>query len=140
MHKLNYAAIGADDAKVQTSFKYRMVAESNWYLAYSVVVGWDIYEPSLPFRDINFMPEVFYRWEPSGKNPYSVDVGYWHNSNGKDSKDSRAWDRAYVRTVLQGKIFGRNMVIVPSAYATIAESGKNEDIAEYLGNWDARFL
>ena len=76
----------------------------------------------------------------SARVPYSVDVGYWHNSNGKDRKDSRAWDRAYVRTVLEGKLLGRHALLVPSAYATIAEGGRNEDISEYLGNWDLRFL
>jgi outer membrane phospholipase A len=136
----NYAAVGPDDLKLQLSFKYRAFRESDFYVAFTSRIVWDVWERSLPYRDITFQPEFFYRWIPQPGVPYSLDMGYWHNSNGKDGSESRAWDRLYIRAVFRGELLGREYFVVPSGYLTVYASDKNDDIEDYLGYWDVSFL
>ena len=92
------------DVKYQISFRQRF---SNSYLPFNTFVFisytqksfWNIYKKSSPFRDTNFNPGIgFGRYLISDENNYmgSVFLQLEHESNGKDSIQSRSWDFASV--------------------------------------------
>jgi phospholipase A1 len=75
------------------------------YLGYTQTMFWGLFEDSGPFKEINFKPELFFRFE-SGYNFLGDAVvpgldyfqaGWEHRSNGKDGTASRGWDRAYAQ-------------------------------------------
>lgn len=68
------------------------------YFAYSQIMFWELRKPSDPMRDINYAPEAFYRFRMGGNSLTEwVDVGFEHESNGKDGWDTRSWNRSYLR-------------------------------------------
>ena len=88
------------DVKYQISFRQRL---TNSYLPFNTFIFvsytqkafWNIYKKSSPFRDTNFNPGIgLGRYLISEDNNYmgSIFVQLEHESNGKDSKDSRSWD------------------------------------------------
>ena len=135
-HNLNYAIIGENDALTQISFKYRLGRDWNTYLAFTNVVKWDIYESSNPYYDINFKPEIFYRFTPEPEHLISVDVGYWHHSNGQDEEDSRSWDRLFTRFNTLFDINYMALAWETNLYYDLVTGDFNQDIGDYLGWWD----
>lgn len=88
------------DVKYQISFRQRL---SSSYLPFNTFVFisytqksfWSIYKKSSPFRDTNFNPGIgFGRYLISDDNNYmgSLFLQLEHESNGKDSLNSRSWD------------------------------------------------
>ena len=138
-HHLNYGILGKDDALMQVSFKYRLGRDWNWYLAFSSVVKWEIWEESSPYSDINFKPEVFYRFTPEWNNLVSLDAGYWHESNGQGGEESRSWDQLFVRFNTLFEINSMALVWETHLYGELNTGDFNKDIGEYLGWWDTAF-
>ena len=138
-HHLNYAIIGKNNALTQISFKYRLGRDWNTYLAFTNVVKWDIYESSNPYYDINFKPEIFYRFTPELEDLVSVDVGFWHESNGRDEEESRSWDQLFARFNTLFEINGMALAWETHLYYELNTGGTNEDIGDYLGWWDTAF-
>lgn len=135
-HMLNYGVINGNDAKMQFSLKYRLIRDFGLYFAYTNLVLWDVWADSTPYHDINFKPELFYRWQPDVSWIYSVDAGYWHNSNGNDGEKDRAWDRLYGRVNMKYELWHFDLVWLASIYYTINKNEANENIGDYLGWWD----
>lgn len=135
-NKLNYITLGGNDAKLQFSFKYRPVDSFNLFFAYTNLIIWDVFEDSQPYRDINFTPEVFYRFENGRTGPLSFDVGYWHSSNGQDGADSRTWDRFSLRFNALLNVRDIDFYWLTSFYQTASKGHQNEDISQYLGFWE----
>ena len=138
-HHLNYGILGKDDALMQISFKYRLGRDWNWYLAFTSVVKWEIWEDSSPYRDINFKPEVFYRFIPAIENLVSVDAGYWHESNGQGGEESRSWDQFFIRFNTLFEINSMALAWETHLYGELNTGDFNEDIGDYLGWWDTAF-
>lgn len=105
-YRPNYFLYGNTDSKIQLSTKVQLLEDAHLYFAYSQTMFWDIGEVSSPMADVNFNPELFYRFE-NGSNdaPRSwFDVGLLeHESNGRDGLSSRAWNRSYVRYTLESR-------------------------------------
>lgn len=91
-----YFIYNPHSSKVQASFKYKLHRKYNLYIGYTHLILWDLAEDSRPFLDVNYNPEVFYRWKTTNKiNLESVDlIPYGHVSNGKDGDDTRSLDYA----------------------------------------------
>ena len=140
LHKPNYFAVGAHDLKMQLSFKYRFVRDAPAYVSFTNISAWEIDEDSNPNRDIDFNPEVFYRWRVRTPVDCHVDTGYWHMSNGVAGSNSRNWDRLFVRGIFEGRLLGRPLVATPAGYYTLTRSDPDVDLGKYLGSWDAGFL
>jgi phospholipase A1 len=95
-----------DQVKIQFSFKWEVLQRIGFYAAYSQLMMWNLYDPSSPFKDINFNPDLFWRFE-SGYNFLGdvripgvdyIQLGFFeHNSNGKVAPDSRGYNRFYVQ-------------------------------------------
>lgn len=88
------------DVKYQISFRQRLSSSylpfnTFMFISYTQKSFWNIYKKSSPFRDTNFNPGIgFGRYLISDDNNYmgSVFLQLEHESNGKDSLNSRSWD------------------------------------------------
>lgn len=112
----------------------------NTFLGYTHQSWWQVYNAdwSKPFRETNYMPEVFGRWvldEPLSFGKISVlafDIGYIHQSNGQIQEVSRSWDRIVGRMGLAID----NVFVMLSGWYRLPEDAKvddNPDIHKYLG-------
>jgi phospholipase A1 len=140
---------GAETEMVfQLSGKWRVFG-SNFYLAYTQKSFWQWInnEKSSPFRETNYAPEVFYRWELDKKrfNYWSLDLGVEHESNGRSFPDSRSWNRVYVAP-FQAK--GRGLAYLKFWYrlpegspstATNQDGDDNPDITDYMGHGELSY-
>jgi len=140
LHRLNYAIVGANDAKLQFSFKFRLSEGLPLYFAYSNLALWEIWETSSPFNDINFIPELFYRLDGGEGSLISADAGYVHTSNGKDGEFSRSWDRAALRFNMAFTPGPTHLIWVVSLYAPLTTGSDTRDIDHYLGYWDSYMI
>jgi phospholipase A1/A2 len=130
----NYITLGKPDTKVQFSFKFKFFAKTNVYLGYTQIMFWDLFrKESYPFSEINFNPELFYRWNLDTYFFKEVDIGYAHISNGKDESESRSVDSAYLRLITYSRFpFGIPRLQFLFRYLT-NEDKTNKDITDYYG-------
>jgi phospholipase A1 len=107
-HNLNYLISGEPDTKVQFSFKVQLITDWDLYFGYTQVGFWDLgIKDSSPFSDINYNPELFYRWYTNNGILKGIDLGaYEHRSNGRDGLASRSWDRSYITARTEFKLVG----------------------------------
>ena len=95
-----------EELKFQFSFKLPVIKfqSSNLFFAYTQKSYLQIYdaENSRPIRESNYNPEVFYRF---GSRSFFTDLGYEHESNGKEEPESRSWDRTYLKLHFVSKFF-----------------------------------
>ncbi len=120
-YRLTYFLFGKPDSKVQFSAKMRFAQSIPVYFGYSQMMKWELLQPSVPFGDVNYHPELFYRmfFEPpplvndgNPAPPHYLDFGIFsHESNGRDGFESRAWDKSYLRWV-RGWRVGDNAAII----------------------------
>ena len=146
MYKDNYIITGVPtnraitrntaDAKFQVSIRHRLTKtilpfNSFLMLTYTQKCFWDIYADSAPFGDMNFNPGLMI-----GK-PLIVDnrlhglvsFAFEHESNGKDSINSRSWNYF----VLSGAYyFNANLSVQGKLWAGWY-GGANKDLYKYRG-------
>jgi phospholipase A1/A2 len=126
----------------QLSGKWRVFG-SDFYLAYTQKSFWQFVnnEQSSPFRETNYDPEIFYRWEFDKHrfNHWAMDLGVEHESNGQTYPDSRSWNRVYVapfqakgRHLIYLKFWWRAPEGSPST-DTNQDGDDNPDLTDYLG-------
>lgn len=118
-HRSNYLLTGftsSTQVKFQFSIKFDFwpsKSQHTVYFAYTQKSLWDIYDPSSPFRESNYAPELFYahyhsklRGQPDpGCGLFSEQAGIEHESNGEASDASRSWNRIFVDA--EGTCYGR---------------------------------
>lgn len=115
------------------------------YFAYSQRSFWSVYDAqgSRPFRETVYNPELFWRWTgPKMKDhafTWGADLGYEHESNGRDLPESRSWDRTYLApfverrgTAAQLKLWYR-LPEDERKDPEDAEGDDNPDIDDYMG-------
>ncbi len=135
----NYFAFGKDDLKLQFSGKYRVAKKANIYLAYTQLMFWNIYDASMPFEEINYNPEIFYRiLEDQTNYLRSLDIGVLHTSNGEDGAISRSINRAYVKLNGVRKIDRFNLITLLQFHYIFNRDSQSEHIHDYLGYWDLK--
>jgi outer membrane phospholipase A len=137
-------------AKFQFSFKYRLHLPDdprsrgfldNLYFGYTQTAIWNLSADSVPFRDISFMPQLFYYvqdtgWKSSLFTRMGVAAGIGHESNGKSGDTSRAINIAFVRPTWEfGDLDSNHLTLSPKFYYYLSKSG-NQDIADYRGYVD----
>lgn len=131
----------------QISFKLRLL-NRNLFFGYSQKSFWQLYNgnDSRPFRETNYNPEVFYRWTPQWQRApgLGLDVGFDHESNGKELPDSRSWNRlvgaAYYESTRQ-LVHLRLWYRIPEDDNRAADDPKrddNPDIYKYFGYGELR--
>jgi phospholipase A1/A2 len=133
------------EAEFQISFfvpVYREFFNTDWDLlfAYTHRSWWQFYNSawSKPFRETNYMPELFFRRVSSDPlkifslSAVAYDFGYVHQSNGQIQLVSRSWDRVFARAYLVGE----TVSITVTAWARIPEKpseDQNSNIYRYMG-------
>lgn len=123
---------------------------STLYGAFTGVFFWQAYneDESHPFREINFTPEIFIAkpidWQIGPVDSELLQIGFRHDSNGRNVPASRSWNRLYVRHV--SRIGPYYVSFMP--WYRIPEENKdhpldpdgddNPDIQEYMGHFQLK--
>ncbi len=86
---------------METMFQLSVKAniKAHFYFGYTQRSFWQAYaqDKSSPFRETNYNPELFFRYEPEKFLgwPTGLDFGVDHISNGKAAPESRSWNRVF---------------------------------------------
>ncbi len=118
------------------------------FVGYTQTSWWQITQPSAPFRETNYMPELFFIipniYKQSSLKAYKL--GFLHQSNGRAGLSSRSWNRIYLAGIFQKNGF----FIIPRIWYRIPEKKKkniydssgddNPDIYDYMGYGDLKIF
>ncbi len=140
-------------AKFQFSFKYRMLGEKArlserlpalraLYFGYTQRSLWELNANSSPFYDTSYMPELMFESQSfidpdsaGGAKWMGYQVGWKHESNGRDDLKSRSMNTVYFRPGLAfGRFDGWNLLLAPRISAYVSDLSNNPDIEDYRGN------
>jgi outer membrane phospholipase A len=139
-YKPVYFIAGQPLAKVQASFKIKLVTTVPLYFGYTQLMLLDLAaQPNPSFEDINYNPEPFYRFAIQDSDYKWIDVSpFEHESNGKgNTPDERAWDRAYVRYHTRTLLGDRPKLYWNfKAWVPVDKNQNNRDITQYRGLWE----
>jgi len=131
--------------------------------AYTQKVWWQLYDESGPFRETNYLPEIFMTIPTSQALDDSIGLkalklGFIHESNGQEGYRSRSWNRLYATGMWQWD----NLFLATRVWYRIEEDRKpdwfyeqdpaygyediaaqsdgddNPDITDYLGYGDIK--
>jgi len=105
-------------------------------LGYTQKSFWQTTSDSSPFRETNYMPEIFLQF-PYNKNKLlkGFKISLIHESNGRNKENSRSWNRLY----LEGYLQFSNLFVIPRIWYRIPENvnkDDNPDIYKYYGYGD----
>lgn len=139
----------AAETKFQLSLKARFWTSQNrrWalWLAYTQQSQWQVYNSDIsrPFRETNYMPEVFASYYPglhfAGFDWKLLNFGFNHQSNGRADPVSRSWDRLFAEAGLERG----NLALMLRVWTRIEESDDeddNPDITDYYGHSELNAL
>jgi len=136
-YRSNYVVGGFSfDAQIkfQLSIRYRIFTNYPLYFAYSQRSFWNLYDwaNSTPFRESNYMPELFYRISGgSGMYLEYLQAGVEHESNGLSGTASRSWNKLIFASRV--KVIGDLVYVEPRFWIPFAIAAENEDIRTYIG-------
>ncbi len=136
------------EIKFQLSIKYQLFEDlfknnGDLYFGYTNLSYWQAYNSdySSPFRDTNHEPEVWLQfdtnWELWGIKTRLIQVGAWHQSNGRGEPLSRSWNRLFANFILSKGNFALSIKPwwrIPED----SEDDDNPDIERYLGYGELR--
>ncbi|MCD8177884.1 MAG: phospholipase A [Tannerellaceae bacterium] len=125
------------DVKFQISISQRLTRshlpfDSYLFVQFTQKTFWNVFQKSLPMRDINFNPGIGLGRIIISNNRY-IGKGYVmleHESNGKDSIDSRSWNRF---TGAVSLMLTQNIDAQVKAWIPIIDGENNKDILQYCG-------
>lgn len=134
-----YFIAGAENSKVQLSFKYKFVKRADFYFGYTQRMFWDFYtKPSSPMRDINYQPEFFYEFAMDDYLNTRYRLGVGHKSNGEGNSDSRMYNRLFFESHFDNLIFSKDEIAF-GIQDLFDEDFYNQDIDRYVGPFYADF-
>lgn len=146
-----YAVYGpgtSSDGRVQISFKYQLFGNpgavggdnpliNGIHFAYTQRMFWDLGAESSPFRNIDYMPEVFYLLPAAPvKEQIALggQAGFRHESNGRDGLASRSLNTVYIQPVATMPIGKYTLSLGPRLSFYVGSLEDNPDIKRYRGN------
>jgi len=118
LYKPTYWIFGSsnDQTKLNISFKYSITKQyrTGLFFGYSQLSKWNLYEPSAPFYDNNYNPEIFIKskYFLNKYIDYIQFAPYEHRSNGKNENDSRSLNRTYLQLQTSYRILISGKVVV----------------------------
>ncbi|MDE6010579.1 MAG: phospholipase A [Muribaculaceae bacterium] len=146
-YKDNYFIVGTtighkptrtnSDVKFQISLGIRLTNATlplgtYLYLFYTQKTFWNVFEESLPMRDMNFNPGIGWTKPFFSKGRYvgKMTLILEHESNGKADDTSRSWNRI----ALSGSaIITEGLMVHAKYWIPIIDSANNKDICHYAG-------
>lgn len=147
LYKDNYFSLGTvfpgepsktnSDAKFQVSIAQRITNDKMpWgtylFLMYTQKVFWNVFENSMPMRDLNFNPGIgltkpfFVKGRYSGKMTLMVE----HESNGRDGDASRSWNKI---SVSGSTLVTPWLMVHAKIWYPIVDGMNNKDLLHYTG-------
>ncbi len=147
LYKDNYFTIGTtvgskptasnSDVKFQVSISQRLTKSvlpwhSYLFLMYSQKCMWNVFENSMPMRDLNFNPGIGVSKLLISKNRLvgKLTLLIEHESNGRDRLASRSWNKIS----FCGNIYlDPNLMVHGKFWIPIVDGGNNRDILRYSG-------
>jgi phospholipase A1 len=125
------------NVKFQLSILHRLTKsvlpfDTYLFLQFSQKTIWNVFQPSLPMRDLNFNPGVGVGHLIIYKNRYigKAILMLEHESNGKDSLASRSWNKISLGTHL---MLNRHIDAQIKLWIPLIDSDNNRDILRYNG-------
>ena len=119
------------DVKFQLSISQRLT-KSKLFIQYTQKAFWNVFQKSMPMRDLNFNPGIGLGHLIIRRNKY-IGKGYFmieHESNGKDSTLSRSWNKITLATAI---VLTNNWEAQLKGWIPIIDGGENKDILKYNG-------
>ena len=153
LYKDNYFTVGTtlggtptvhnSDVKFQISIQQRLTdavlpGHSYLYLFYSQKSMWNVFEESMPFHDLNFNPGIglsrhlIIKGRLVGKTTLMLE----HESNGRDSLDSRSWNKISIAAEAYISPF---LMAHAKFWIPIVDGENNRDILKYSGIYQGGF-
>lgn len=147
LYKDNYFTVGTSvhekpsstnsDVKFQISIAQRLTKSTlPWhtflYLFYTQKTMWNVFENSLPVRDLNFNPGIGWSKPFFNKDRYvgKMTLLIEHESNGRDEEESRSWNKIS----LAGSVMIDECIMVHCKFwLPIIDGMNNKDILKYSG-------
>ncbi len=154
LYKDNYFTVGTtigkvpnqknSDVKFQISLAIRLTnATLPWntflFLMYTQKTFWNVFERSMPMRDLNFNPGIGLSKPFFNKGRYlgKMTLLLEHESNGRDGEESRSWNRIS----LSGSTMVTEWLMVHSKFwIPIVDGENNRDILDYTGLFQTGFV
>jgi phospholipase A1 len=145
-----YAVYGpgtSSDGRLQISFKYQLFGEAGAvggdnpflngvHFGYTQRLFWDLGGDSSPFRNIDFMPELFYLLPTASKDKlaFGGQAGLRHESNGRDALASRSLNTFYVQPMTTIPLGDYKLSLGPRYAFYVGDLEDNPDVRRYRGN------
>ncbi len=147
LYKDNYFTVGTQpfvkptstnsDVKFQLSFMFRLTEatlpwKSYLFLMYTQKTFWNVFQESLPMRDINFNPGLGWAKPFFSKDRYmgKLTLLIEHESNGRDGDASRSWNKI---SLCGSTIIDEWLMVHAKFWIPIIDGGNNKDILRYCG-------
>jgi phospholipase A1/A2 len=132
------------EVKFQISFQAMLYDGEDFQIggSYTQQSYWQLFNKPLsaPFRESDYEPEAFVRWQDKKHPLFGEDTfyrfGFDHQSNGQSNPLSRSWNRLYGEVKLQDP--DDKWVAAVRAWWRIPEKAANDDnpnITQYYGYW-----
>ena len=151
LYKDNYFIVGTtigkvpdrqnSDVKFQISIAQRLTKttlplNSYIFLMYTQKTFWNIFEKSLPMRDMNFNPGIGWSFPFFSKGRYAgkATILIEHESNGRDSIASRSWNRI---SFIGSTMINEWLMVHTKFWIPIIDGKHNKDILKYCGIWQS---
>ena len=134
------------DGKLELSFQYKFFGDAtrpggDWKegfrLAYTQTMFWDIGAKSKPFHDVNYSPELYYRYgidRPLLGAATSVRGGFQHLSNGRAGDASRSVNWIYIEPQGIWRTHGLIVTAAPRYLVYVGSDNDNPGIARQRGH------
>jgi phospholipase A1/A2 len=137
--------------KFQTSVRMNLVPVARLYLGFTQESYWDLGQDSAPFREHDFNPELFLKFERHPADTLlttlfdhvrRAQLGVEHQSTGVAGVHSRGWNLLYanLRFDLNGLPWiplderaGSRLSVYPRLWIILNRSKENRDIVKYTG-------
>lgn len=147
LYKDNYFTVGTSigdrpnrensNVKFQISLSIRLTnATLPWhtflYIMYTQKTMWNVFENSMPMRDMNFNPGIGWTKPFFSKDRYvgKMTLLVEHESNGRDGPESRSWNRV---SLCGSTIVNEWLMVHAKYWIPIIDSENNRDILDYCG-------
>ena len=151
LYKDNYFIVGTtigkvpdrqnSDVKFQISIAQRLTKttlplNSYIFLMYTQKTFWNIFEKSLPMRDMNFNPGIGWSFPFFSEGRYAgkATILIEHESNGRDSIASRSWNRI---SFIGSTMINEWLMVHTKFWIPIIDGKHNKDILKYCGIWQS---